>query len=660
MLSLRPVAITSIQTLMGRAILEGSGRVWIGPFRSSSRFDAHGVDNDSEGVRSAMAETGLDGLDLLCFNPPRCFPSPAWDQTIPAAMDVAAVRAAAFAALVEGALRAMSPSKLRAFAAFAAVSLTLIVTSLFTVSAWWRPLRSDQGPTPAKARGGKRVDARAGAGRIPDESAGAPVFTVKKSVYHRTTTRPGTVQPSQVVDLYPKISGELRSLSVEHRRPGPARPGGGRDRRARAACRGEEGPGDGRAGQARARRVAIAIRVAEATYLSERAKVDIAAAELKGSQALRLRREMERKRLKDLADRKTLERRLIEEEDKWLESAQEAMMAKTAQLTVARADVQAAEARLESARAESEEAQAEVRVAEANQANPEILSVAARVIVPIDGIVTDRNDHVGEVVRPASAGGSSPLLTIVQASRVRVVVEVPDCDAVLLDKGDPAIFRPHALPDRVYEGTISRTAVAEEEGTLRAEIDLDNSDGRLRPGQAGQVTIALEDHPDALVIPVTAILRDGDGREARSSCSCYRITDGRAVRTPIRNPPVESGRRHGRGARGLVRGGYDRAGLEERRGRGPRQRPRGGNHPGSTIVGVPDLPIVGRGPYRSSSVRPAARNDGPLGADAEIPIAVNGDRDRPRGVGMRADVMRPTDVVKGPAARFQHLTPSLT
>ncbi|MGP0066506.1 MAG: hypothetical protein ACLQGP_23320, partial [Isosphaeraceae bacterium] len=121
----------------------------------------------------------------------------------------------------------------------------------------------------------------------------------------------------------------------------------------------------------RGRRVGIAIRVAAATLISERAKVDIAAAELKGSDALRVRREMERQRLKDLADRKTLERRLLDEEDKWLESAQEAYIAKMAQLAVARANVQAAEAKLESARAEDAEAQAEVRVAEANQVSPE-------------------------------------------------------------------------------------------------------------------------------------------------------------------------------------------------------------------------------------------------------------------------------------------------
>jgi HlyD family secretion protein len=449
-------------------------------------------------------------------------------------MNVAAVRAAFLAALVEGALRSMILSNPRVAAALAAVSLTLIGTSLLVISVGWRPARSDQAPAPARARAVKAVDPTSGSGPIPTDSAGASTFTVTRSVFHRTTTRPGIVQPSRVVDLYPKVSGELRGLSVEI---------GDRVREGQvvAVIDAPELRAELRKSQAmvelaraRARRVGIAVRVAEATLLSERAKVDIAAAEVRGSEALRRRREMERKRLKELADRKTLERRLIDEEDKWLESAQENYQSRMAQLAVARADVQAAEAKLESARAEDDEARAEVRVAEANQANPERLSVSARVIAPLDGIVTARNFDVGAVVRPEVDGDSSPLLTIVQVSRVRVVVAVPDRDATLLDKGDPVTFRPDALPDRTYQGTISRTAVAENNGTLRAEIDLDNADGRLRPGQAGPVTITLEDHPGTLTIPMSAIPEVGDGPEPRGSYSCYRIEGGQTVRTSIR------------------------------------------------------------------------------------------------------------------------------
>jgi len=41
---------------------------------------------------------------------------------------------------------------------------------------------------------------------------------------------------------------------------------------------------------------------------------------------------------------------------------------------------------------------------------------------------------------------------------------------------------------------------------------------------------------------------------------------------------------------------------------------------------------------------------------AEIAIAVHRDRDRATSVRLRVHVMRPVDVVKGPAARFQQRT----
>jgi HlyD family secretion protein len=127
-----------------------------------------------------------------------------------------------------------------------------------------------------------------------------------------------------------------------------------------------------------------------------------------------------------------------------------------------------------------------------------------------------------------------PLFTIIQTGKVRIVVQVPDRDASYLDKGDPATFRVDARGGREYKGTITRMAVAEDPSTrtLRAEIDLDNADGRLRPGQSGLVSIKLEDHPDAIIIPMTAILDWGtetDGPE-----TCYRVVAGRTVRTPIK------------------------------------------------------------------------------------------------------------------------------
>ena len=124
-----------------------------------------------------------------------------------------------------------------------------------------------------------------------------------------------------------------------------------------------------------------------------------------------------------------------------------------------------------------------------------------------------------------------PLLTLIQTGKVKVIVDVPDLDAPYLDKGDRAIVKIDALGDELTRGR-SRTALAQDPvaRTVRAEIDLKNEDGRLRPGQHGRVTIDLQDRRDVLSIPASALIeRSPDGAAA-----CYRIVDGHAVKVRIK------------------------------------------------------------------------------------------------------------------------------
>src|SRR5262249_55971887 len=61
--------------------------------------------------------------------------------------------------------------------------------------------------------------------------------------------------------------------------------------------------------------------------------------------------------------------------------------------------------------------------------------------------------------------------------------------------------------------------------TLRAEIDLPNKDGRLRPGMYAYAAVTLT-HPGLLTLPVSAVAAQGD------TSFCMRVVGGKAVRTP--------------------------------------------------------------------------------------------------------------------------------
>ena len=113
---------------------------------------------------------------------------------------------------------------------------------------------------------------------------------------------------------------------------------------------------------------------------------------------------------------------------------------------------------------------------------------------------------------------------------MRVVVLVPDRDVPYLDEGDPVTVQIDALGARgVFQGRIARTAYAlDQDRTLRAEIDLPNADGRLRPGQFGRVEIELETRENVLTIPSSAIMSGSSDDTA----NCYRVAGGRAVQCP--------------------------------------------------------------------------------------------------------------------------------
>src|SRR5262249_8239418 len=64
--------------------------------------------------------------------------------------------------------------------------------------------------------------------------------------------------------------------------------------------------------------------------------------------------------------------------------------------------------------------------------------------------------------------------------------------------------------------------------TLRAEVDLNNDDRKLRPGMYAYGKIKVAERSDALALPRSAVL------SAEGKNYCYTIgNDGRIARTPI-------------------------------------------------------------------------------------------------------------------------------
>lgn len=269
-----------------------------------------------------------------------------------------------------------------------------------------------------------------------------------------------------------------------------------------------------------------ALAVAQARIITAKAQVQEAEAALDRFKATHVY-------WKDQSERFTRLGKSSEVMDK--QSVEEALN----QYRSAGAGVKEAQARIEWARATQKEmeslrdkAEADVGVARADERRVAALLSYAEIRAPFDGIVSYRHVHTGHFLQPAVAGNTGkaePLFVVVRMDRVRVFLDVPEADSVLVHDGALASIRIPVLNDREFNGKVAGSAWSLEPGqrTLRTEIDFDNPKELLRPGMYAHAYIPTEQLNTFSLPSSSVVIRDGQS-------FCYRVEDGKAVKTVIR------------------------------------------------------------------------------------------------------------------------------
>ena len=272
-----------------------------------------------------------------------------------------------------------------------------------------------------------------------------------------------------------------------------------------------------------------AVEVAQAAIESATAKVAAAQAAIARTNADVDRWKSETSRINELAERSAVTRKVADETLQQLRVAEGAKLEAEAQVVSAKAGVVETQAKLTAAKADVEAANAHLAVAQADRDRTQALVAYATIKAPYDGTVNQRNIHNGFYVQPATTGRDEPLLVVSHSEVVRVIVYVPETDAGFVKLGAPATIRVQSLDNKPFTGAVKRVASAldEKTRTLRAEIDLENRAGELLPGTYCYVSIVLGKRADALVIPSTAVMFDGD------KASCFVVAGGQIARVPI-------------------------------------------------------------------------------------------------------------------------------
>jgi RND family efflux transporter MFP subunit len=153
----------------------------------------------------------------------------------------------------------------------------------------------------------------------------------------------------------------------------------------------------------------------------------------------------------------------------------------------------------------------------------------ASVVAPFDGVITQRNVDVGNLVQGNATSGTF-MFEIMQEDVIRVFVYVPQDAAFGVAPGIDAIVRVPELPDREFAGTVTRIANALQAGTrtLLTEIDIPNPDGALTAGTYCTAELRIPRKTPSLSVPADAIIFNRDGMQVAV------VSDGKAEIRKVR------------------------------------------------------------------------------------------------------------------------------
>ena len=343
----------------------------------------------------------------------------------------------------------------------------------------------------------------------------------------RVVEEPGQVEAYEVTAMHAKVAGYIKSWSVNI---------GSKITKGQVMAAIDVPEVEAEAEQKRAMLEQAQARLVQAQASIEVGQADIAAAAAKLAEARagmkRVEADVNRwrsesARVEQLFRERAQTGTLVDETRSKLQGAEAMREEVEARVKTAQAGSAQAAATLDKSKADLMATAAGIAVARSELRGAEALLAYQKILAPYDGVVTRRNVDVGHLTVPGGQG--EPLFVVARSDLVTVAVAIPEMFAATVEVGDRATIRIQAISGKLFEGTVTRTAYALDvkSRTLRAEVDLPNPDGKLHPGLYAYASIVAEDHPQALTIPSTAVIKE------KGKTSCFVVIDGRLAKQTI-------------------------------------------------------------------------------------------------------------------------------
>ena len=143
---------------------------------------------------------------------------------------------------------------------------------------------------------------------------------------------------------------------------------------------------------------------------------------------------------------------------------------------------------------------------------------------PIDGAVRERKASTGEYLAPGA-----PVASLVRIHPLRLKVATPEREAAAIRVGQTVRVRIEG-DDGAYFGRVVRLSpvIEKQNRTLTVEAEIENRQGRLRPGSFATAEILVDAEQTAVLIPASAIVTFAGIEKV------IGVKEGRAVERRVR------------------------------------------------------------------------------------------------------------------------------
>jgi len=137
----------------------------------------------------------------------------------------------------------------------------------------------------------------------------------------------------------------------------------------------------------------------------------------------------------------------------------------------------------------------------------------AVVVSPLDGVVIQKSVGLGQNIASVSLNGSAPpAMTVSDLADVWLVGNLREADAPKARRGQKAVVRVGALPDRVFSGIVDFVAPTVDPTTRRVTVraDIANPNGELKPEMFATFNLVTGVASEAVGVPADAVVFEGE------------------------------------------------------------------------------------------------------------------------------------------------------